>query len=480
MRKDFNRQTQMDAIPISKIQLNFECRDEIIPLLAGLQHLYQNVAVRNQIVDLIKKDVNANSCSKSGRPGLSYWQVLVLAALRLGCGLNYDKLQDLAEQHNNVRMMLGVGLWEKRTFCWRTIRDNVSLLQVDTLKAINQAIVGLGHQLTPTAIEKVRADAYCIETNIHYPSESSLIADGIRVLIRNCLPWVKALEIAGWRKIKSLNQNIKNLAARIHQICATKGRNWKDRAEKKYIKLIKMSNRVMRKVSILLRTLDPQSRAMRLAIKEIKHFEALTLQVLDTAKRRILNGEKVPNSDKIFSIFETHTQLYKRGKAKAPIQFGRMILLYEDQAGFILNYYLLGREELEREIVVEQTKCVQRLYEGRIKEISYDRGFHKATIIKAIQEAIPEVCIPKPGSNKPKAEQTPKFKSMRKRHPGIESVIGSLQSGNRMSRCPDRTEAGFEQYVACGVLARNLQTLGKLIIQAQAPKSEAAKSKRAA
>ena len=89
---------------------------------------------------------------------------------------------------------------------------------------------------------------------------------------------------------------------------------------------------------------------------------------IDTACRRMLNGEAVPNKEKLFSIFEPHTQLYKRGKAGEPVQFGRMTLVYEDAAGFITHSYVLGRDELERDTIIPQTKIVKKLLKGKLKE----------------------------------------------------------------------------------------------------------------
>ncbi len=191
MRKTFSTQKRFDCRPVLEVTLNLNCRDEIIPILRALQHIYSQPKLRDEILDLISQDVNDDSRSDCGREGLDYWQILVLAAVRLGCNLDYDKLQDLAEQHRALRHIMNVGDWEQAEtdFNWRRIRDNVCLLKPKTIEMISHLIVGEGHRLEPEAPRKVRADSFVVETNIHYPTESS----GNR---RRCAEGNRALRLA--------------------------------------------------------------------------------------------------------------------------------------------------------------------------------------------------------------------------------------------------------------------------------------------
>ncbi len=183
------------------------------------------------------------------------------------------------------------------------------------------------------------------------------------------------------------------------------------------------------------------------------------------------------------SVFEPHTQLYKRGKLGEPIQFGRLLLVYEDAVGFITHSHLLARDETDKDVVVAQTQIVQRRLGGRIRRASFDRGFHSPENQKKLANIIPNVCLPKPGKKQAAQQQAAaniEFRQARQSHPGIESAIGALQSGNGLQRCRDRSELGFQRYLALGILGRNLHTLGRLLIAAEHPLSEAAKTRRAA
>ena len=101
---------RLDCLPIPEVTLNLNCRDEIIPILRGLQHLYSNASLRRQLLTLVGKDVNQKTSRKYGRRGMNYWEIAVLAAVRLGCNLDYDKLQDLAEKLTGGMMGIACGL----------------------------------------------------------------------------------------------------------------------------------------------------------------------------------------------------------------------------------------------------------------------------------------------------------------------------------------------------------------------------------
>jgi len=112
MRMRFDPQPRLDCPPIEEVKLNLNCRDEIIPILRALQHIYSQPALRDQILDLIARDVNGETRDDAGREGMDYWQILVLAAVRLGCNLDYDRLQNLAEEHRALRHIMGIGDWD--------------------------------------------------------------------------------------------------------------------------------------------------------------------------------------------------------------------------------------------------------------------------------------------------------------------------------------------------------------------------------
>jgi hypothetical protein len=482
MRKAFSEQGRLDCRGVATVQLNLNCRDEIIPVLRALQQIYSRPERRDPILDLVAEDVNQESRDDLGREGMDYWQILVLASVRLGCNLDYDKLQNLAEEHRALRQIMGIGDWcDGCGFSWRRIRDNVCLLQPATIESISHLVVAEGHRLRPEAVKQVRVDSFVMETNIHWPTESTLIRDGLRKLIPWCVSLARALGVSGWRQAEHLFSQVKRRSRQIERIASRKGPQYQERLKREYRRLLKLSSKLTIRVKQLLAAAEDSPLSASGRVAQIRVFLERTEQVCDTARRRVLQGRQVPNAEKLFSLFEPHTQLYKRGKAGQPVQFGRLVLIYEDAVGFITHSHLLGREEQDRDAVVPQTRIVQQRLQGAIEGASFDRGFHTPENQRELAEIIARPCLPKPGAKQAAAqaaEATLHWRATRQLHPGVESAIGALQAGNGLECSRDRTELGFARYLALGILGRNLHTLGKLLIAQEAPASEAAHSQR--
>jgi hypothetical protein len=250
--------------------------------------------------------------------------------------------------------------------------------------------------------------------------------------------------------------------------------------------LLKRAKQVLDRADALIRTLESESEMDMASIgklADLLDFMARTRQVCGTAYGRVILGEEVPHSEKLFSIFETHTQLYKRGKASEAVQFGRLVLIFEDRAGFVVHHHLLPREAQDQDVAVEQTRLLQKRVGDKIKGLSFDCGFHSPDNQKGLQSIVQHPCLPKTGSYQA-VEQMEKanvrFRQARKHHAGVEAAIGAMQSGNGLKRSRDRRLIGFERYVALGILGRNLHTLGKIVIQQEDEWCEAACSHRAA
>jgi len=215
--------------------------------------------------------------------------------------------------------------------------------------------------------------------------------------------------------------------------------------------------------------------------KQLLHYADLTAQVCDTARRRVLDGEVVPNGDKIFSIFEPHTELIKRGKQPVSIQYGHNVLVIEDAVGLVVDYRVVAKGVLDQDLVVPVMKALQKRFNGKIKSASFDRAFHTPENQKQLGEIVPTPCIAAKGQEQGRQQQqegTVAFRKARQHHPGIESAIGALEAGNGQKRCRDRGQRGYDRYVGLGILGRNLQTLGKLLLARDEAKCQAAQSKR--
>lgn len=493
MRVPFPSQPTLDTIPIAEVPLNTQCRDEIIPILAALRHLYSQAAARDEIVALIAQDVNGSTSPSRGRPGLDYWQILVLAAVRLGCNLDYDKLQNLAEEHRTLRRILGIGSWQDDAcgpFDWRRIRDNVCLVRPETLEKLNEIIVRLGHRLVPDAAEKVRGDTFVVETNIHYPTDANLLADGLRKILGIAAVLAVLVRAGGWRQQQHLQRRVKQLLRAINQACKSKRGGAAQRRKQAYQPLLKLTRQLLQRARRLLRAAEawerqglcPEQQVQGAGLrKELAHYVQLTEQALTQARRRVVLGESVPNAEKLFSIFEPHTELINRGKTPQPVEFGHKTLVLEDQEGFVVHYAVLGKGVQDKDVAVSALERAQEKVGGKIESASFDRAFHTPENQRSLAALIEHPCVPARGAKQEAAQQataTVEFRAGRRHHPGVESAIGALQAGNGLERCRDRSEPGYARYVGLGLLGRNLHVLGKVVLREEAGGCLASQSRR--
>jgi hypothetical protein len=248
-----------------------------------------------------------------------------------------------------------------------------------------------------------------------------------------------------------------------------------------------VADRIIARASALLEPalfsigLGPEVKTVERLRTKLLDFLNMTIHACDQARRRVLAEETVANDEKLFSLFEPETQLIKRGKVSQPVEFGHRVLIVEDGAGFVCHYAVLRRGADDREVVVGEMKQVQQRLQGQIRSASFDRGFHSPENQAELAKLVGQPCLPKPGhvqAAEQEHEATVEFREARRRHPGVESTIGALQSGNGQVRCRDHTFGGYCRYVGLGVLGRNLHVLGKVLISRADPKCVAGQSRR--
>jgi len=279
------------------------------------------------------------------------------------------------------------------------------------------------------------------------------------------------------------------IVRRIHRVARAKSQG-ADRLKPAYRQLLALAEDLLERARQLLLTLafridgpgiDWLGAGLSGPCEELLHYVQLTAQVCGTARRRVLLGEAVPNEEKIFSIYEPHTELIKRGKQPNPIQYGHKVLVIEDAVGFICHYAVVANGVLDQDVLVPAMTELQARADGKIERASFDRGFHTPENQKQLATIVAHPCIPKKGQiggRQQQEEATVEFRQARQSHPGIESAIGALQAGNGQERCRDKSKLGYERYVGLGILGRNLQVLGKLLLAQDDAECEAARSRR--
>ena len=345
-------------------------------------------------------------------------------------------------------------------------------LTPETLKVVNdlliQAAVGLG--LEDGA--KLRVDTTVVQTDIHHPTDNTLLWDTVRVVTRLVGRLAKALEC---RRIKGFRNRTRSARRRMQEIQRMTTRQRHEQQTGKYRELIAIADKVVDSARMVLeRTAKMRGKDMRadLAIgevrKEIEHFCDLGNQVTDQTRRRVLNGEQVPNTEKIYSVFEPHTDLIKRGKVRTPIEFGHKVFLAESAQGLITQYEVLKGNPSDATHVTPSLKRHTEVFGGAPGLYSSDRGFYsEQNLASCERDGVEVVCIPQRGGRKtPQREAHEKcrdFKDGQSFRAGIEGRISVLFRGRGMKRCLAEGIERFELFVAAAVLANNLMSIAALL-----------------
>ena len=213
MREVQRRQMQFGQVAIEDIWLDPKSRDDIPAVLRGLQHLY--VEQRKELFGLLESHIFPGTDRTVGRPGMDLWRILVLGVLKQGLGCDFDRLQDLANNHRTVRAMLAHGDFaDDSRYELQTLIDNVSLLTPELLSAVGKLVVDSGHAVAgkkPGEPLRGRCDSFAVETDVHYPTDVSLLWDAMRYLIREVARAAGRHGVGGWRQWRHLSNGVRSL-----------------------------------------------------------------------------------------------------------------------------------------------------------------------------------------------------------------------------------------------------------------------------
>jgi hypothetical protein len=223
------------------------------------------------------------------------------------------------------------------------------------------------------------------------------------------------------------------------------------------------SRELAAKARVTLALIADQNPAIIILKDEIKRFLSYADHQVALIERRILKGERIPHREKIFSVFEPHTEWISKGKAGVPQELGLKVCIMEDQYGFLLGHHVMKKQS-DVEVAVPFVEAVKNIFPD-LKGCSFDKGFWSPGNQEKLEKILDILVLPKKGklSRKDKERETsPKFGRGRKQHSAVESAINALEN-HGLDRCPDRGERGFRRYVSMAILGRNLQKLGAIL-----------------
>jgi len=480
MRKRFEQQQVLDAIPIPEVWIDMKSRDQFPKLLAGLLHIFITPDLNESVFKILEQKVLSDK-KKTGRLGMSLWELFVLGTVRLNLNIDYDRLHDLSNNHQSLRGLMGVEtrkvFGDRKYYELQNLKDNLRLLDEQTLGKINEVIVKAGHRLKKKEAGQsnevlglvLKSDTFAVESNIHFPTDLNLLWDSAR----KCLDTIEKLRqyvmMSGWRKLKNWYRTIKKLYRKCSNIHRKKGSNYASRLSTATTAYLESARVLLDKVIVLLAEIKGTADIMvEGLIISLLSYKSYLEKFIDLVDRRILQGEKIPNSDKIFSIFEPHVEWLAKGKQGKKVELGHNVLVTTDQYNFIVDH----------EVIIKQTDSALALPLGlrlvelfgadqySLESISFDRGFYSGPVKQVLQKHFQQVIMPKPGkkNHEQTNEETQKsFEKLRKKHSAVESNINELEHSGA-DKVRDKGLGGFKNYMAWSVVAYNLKRLGRVVM----------------
>lgn len=369
-----------------------------------------------------------------------------------------------------------------RHFCriyWEDVPDDTTLnrwaqlITPATLEAIHDRVVQVARERKVTRGRKLRVDSTVVETTIHHPTDSSLLADGVRVLSR-LLRRAKAVPGAGSNLGKEVfrtrNRSVRRVIQQLHRIARRKGEEAAEELTDTYrhlIQIAKQSESQAQRVAEALRTMSvPTGKRLHEQLEEIL---PLMEQVIYQTERRVLHGEKLCAAEKIVSIFEPHTQIIKRQKAGMAVEFGRKLWLEEVEGGIVSGYRVLEEAGQDDRYLAQSLTDHQQRFGHPPWLLVGDRGVSSPTNEQlATEVGVKRVVLPAKGKvseKRKQQEREDRFRRGFRFRAGIEGRISVLRRCYELDRCRDHGDEGMGRWVGWGIITANLVTIARTAVK---------------
>ncbi len=477
MRVVQNPQMQIGEVDISAITFDPRSRDDIPKILRGLQHIYTELPLREGLFQLLEAKIAPAVNKGNGRPGMTLWSIFVCGVMRLDLNIDYDRLHDLVNNHNTLRAMLGHGTFDNQAYHYQTLKDNVKLFTPELLDEINQRIVASGHLVAKKKSGEAlrgRCDSFVVETDVHYPTDINLLYDALRKVITLTAQWSEERGLTDWRQHAYNVGHVKRALRSAQNKKRSKAKSDAQQAKNAALVIsahkayLDVARRYLDKAKGTLTQLEQRGFVGEFDVPrklDIEGFMAHAERQTDQIRRRVILGEVIPHDEKVFSIFETHTEWISKGKAGVPVELGVRVCLLEDQYQFILHHQVMEKQTDDQVTVSMVTGAKQRFHQ--LAACSFDKGFHSTANQVALQDHLTLVALPRKGKLSQRAqeiEQSAGFVKARRAHSAVESAINALEV-HGLDVCRDHGITGFKRYVAWAVVARNIHRIGALLWQ---------------
>lgn len=470
MRSKINNQTEFNFQP-SNLQITNK-------YYAKYEAISEILDKNPKILDLVHRDLQptlkkmaATARKQGGKFKYTSDNILRITLSQIIEGCSLREIVVRVDDSNFLRFF--VRIYNGPMIDYTTFNRLRNQIRPQTWKKINIILSETAVKEEQITGQQLRLDTTAVETNIHWPTDSSLLWDSYRTLAR-LIEHARGVfpSVVGNKRL--LTRKAKRLQQKIARQASNKGPSAKA-IKPLYIKLIGLLEGIGQWSDMILKALEiqiakkqssPFERATVEYLREqILHYRRLGKRVVDQARRRVIDGEQIPNQEKIFSIFEPHTELLKRGKAGKPIEFGHMIQIQQVESKFITDYEVFEDKPVEYELIEPAIESHKKLFGHYPGQLATDKGYYQDMAhIEQLEQQIEVVSIAKKGKRteeQSQRETDPLFRHAQRFRAGVEGTISFLKRVLGLFRCYNK---GWEHYLAtigATIVAHNLLILAR-------------------
>lgn len=343
------------------------------------------------------------------------------------------------------------------------------VLGPNVIAEMHERLVQLAQERGVVQGRKMRTDTTVVETNIHYPTDSSLLQDGARVLTRG----LKKIEgrVGGLKKkVRNRMRSVTRRVIAIAYAARQKGEAGENKRQQQYRELLRLTRQILNDTKHVLNEVEELGPRRRAKVKDVsaqlQSMAERLRQVVKQAQGRILGGmTQLP--DKLLSVFEPHTEIIRKGKAGKPNEFGKLVQIQEAENQIVTHYDVFSERPSDRHLLQGAVQAHQKIL-GRVPElVAADPGYYSQEQEKAAQAlGVKYVAVPNRSTRseeRRKLEKRRWFKKGQRWRTGSEGRISTLKRRHGLGRCRYRGWHGFQRWVGLGIMADNLIQIGRYL-----------------
>jgi IS5 family transposase len=409
------------------------------------------------LAEMVAADLGtrAEASADVGRPGMSGDLVLRAAIVRALEECTYEELEFYISDSQSYCWFCRLP-WGEHSPAASTLHENIRRVRSETWAQVNRKLVGIAVEKGVETGRKVRIDCTVTDSNIHPPDDAAQLYDVVRVLVRLL------------RRAEKMSQGVV-----VHDRGRRAKRRWKETMDKKdderkraYQDLLRVADEVVgwanAAVSLLLEGAKPEDPAGALA-EELRHYAKLGTQVIAQTRRRVMDGEKVPATEKVLSIFEEHTDIIIKDRRE--VQYGHKLLLTTGASGLVVQADVLDGNPNDSTLVGQALDGAAAALGKMPRQAALDGGFASRDGLKLAREkGVKDVCFSKRRGMKVEemAKSSYVYKKLWRFRAGIEAGISLLKRCFGLDRCTWKGKDGFHAYVQSNIMAFNFLLVGRL------------------